>query len=170
MFRVPSSVVTRRPISLQGQVVPAGTALSKDQVLALGKGLNALLDSGYVVANPDPFARKGKARPTPTSLPPVIRNAMVSRLTAPEPLSVFATVVGDSISVEVNGGVPSFDVSLDGGDHQTKSSRTFAFTGVSEGTHEIVVTDGNGEVTASLVAVNSDHKKPSKKKKAEEDA
>jgi hypothetical protein len=165
MFRVPDSVVTRRPISLQGVVVPAGTTLSKAQVEALGKGLNALLDSGFVVAAPDPFARKGKAHPRPTSLPPVIRNAMVGKLTG-VPLSVSASVVGDAISVEVAGGVPSFTVTLDGGGAKSKSSRTFSFTGVGPGAHTVEVSDGSG-ATASVVvevAEPAEPKKPHRKK------
>ena len=166
MFRVPDSVVTRRPISLQGVVVPAGTTLSKAQVEALGKGLNALLDSGFVVAAPDPYARKGNARPRPTSLPPVIRNAMVGKLTGSAPLSVSASVVGDAISVEVAGGVPSFTVTLDGGDAKSKSSRTFSFTGVQPGAHMVEVSDGSGAAASVAVEVGepAEPKKPHRKK------
>lgn len=166
MFRVPDAVVTRRPISLNGAVVPAGTTLSKVQVEALGKGLNSLLDSGYVVASPDPYARKGKSRPQPTSLPPVIRDAMVKKITGGSPVSVTATVAGDAVSVSVAGGVPSFTVTLDGEGASTKSSRTFAFTGVAAGDHHVEVTDGNGGMAVCVVSVAAAEepaKKPSKR-------
>ena len=167
MFRVPDAVVVRRPISLQGQVVPAGTTLSKAQVQALGRNLNALLDSGYVTATPDPYARKGKARPTPTSLPPVIRNALVNKLTG-LPLAVSATAVGDSISVEVSGGTPSFTVTLDGAEPKTKSSRTFSFSGVEAGDHQVEVTDGAGGTAAvSVTVAAAEEKKPARKKTGE---
>lgn len=170
MFRVPDSVVTRRPISLNGAVVPAGTTLSKAQVESLGKGLNALLDSGYIVAAPDPFARKGKSRPQPTSLPPVIRNAMVKKLNGPSvPLSLEAKVAGKSVSVEVTGGVPSFTVTIDGEDAQTKSSRTFAFMVDGVGTHEAKVVDGAGAEASAfftiIIGADTDEpKKPHRKK------
>lgn len=164
MFAVPSSVVVRRPISLNGAIVPAGTSLSKVQVQALGRNLNALLDSGVVVAKPDPFARKGKARPTPSSLPPVIRNAMVAKLTAAQPLSVIVRVAGDTVSVEIVGGVPTFTVSLDDNDAEVKPSRTVSFLNVSDGTHVISVTDGSGSVCASSFDVaHAEPKKPRKK-------
>ena len=167
MFQVPSSVVVRRPISLNGAIVPVGTPLSKAQVEALGRNLNALLDSGVVVATPDPFARKGKARPTPSSLPPVIRNAMVAKLTTAQPLSVIARVAGDAVSVEIVGGVPTFTVSLDDGNAEAKPSRTTAFSNVSDGDHVISVTDGSGNTSEARVEVaHVEPKKP--RKKAEE--
>jgi len=165
MFQVPSNVVVRRPISLNGAIVPAGTSLSQEQVKALGRNLNALLDSGYVVATPDPFARKGKARPTPSSLPPVIRDAMIKKLGTP--LGVSATVAGNAISVSVTGGVQPFTVTIDNTNPQTKSSRTFAFTGINAGDHEIEVVDGSG-AKASVTVANEEPKKPRKKDEGEE--
>lgn len=168
MFRVPDSVVVRRPISLNGVVVPPGTTLSKNQVIALDKELNALLDSGYVVARPDPNARRGKP-PRPTSLPPVIRNAMIAKITGVKPLSMIARVIGDAVSVEIVGGVPTFTVSLDGSSSEEKPSRTIAFSQVSEGEHVISVTDGSGntcEARVEVVAPDGAQKKP--RKKAEE--
>lgn len=168
MFRVPDAVVVRRPISLQGQVVPAGTTLSKAQVQALGRNLNALLDSGYVTATPDPYARKGKARPTPTSLPPVIRNALVGKLTGSAPLSLDVKAVGDSVSVSVSGGVPPFTVSLDGGEPLVKSSRTFGFSGVESGVHTVLAADGAGAQAEAHVEVAApEEKKPARKKTGE---
>lgn len=167
MFTVPDAVVVRRPITLNGVVVPAGTTLSKAQVLALGRELNALLDSGYVTATPDPYARKGKARPAPTSLPPVIRNALVNKLSG-APLSVSAKVVGDSISVEVVGGTPSFTVTLDNAEPQKKSSRTFSFSGVLAGDHQVEVTDGaGGTAEVSVTVAAAEEKKPARKKTGE---
>ena len=167
MFQVPSSVVVRRPITLNGVVVPAGTSLSKDQVVDLGRELNALLDSGFVVALPDPNERRGKAQPRPTSLPPVIRNAMLGKMGTP--LSVSATAAGNAISVSVTGGVPSFTVTIDGALPQTKSSRTFAFTGINPGDHQIEVTDGAGAKDSCNVTVTAaeEPKKPAKKKSEE---
>lgn len=167
MFRVPDSVVTRRPFMLSGVAVPAGTTLSKAQVVALGRSLDALLDSGYVVALPDPFARKGRAVPRPSSLPPVIRDAMVAKLTGAAVVSALVTVVGGALSVVVSGGVPSFEVSLDGGKPQHKSSRTFAFTGVSAGEHEVTVVDGSGGTESVAVTVTGGDPVSRPKKKAE---
>jgi hypothetical protein len=152
MFRVPSSVVVRRPISIQGTVVPVGTTLTKEQVVALGKGLNSLLDNGTLVATPDPFARKDR-QPKPTSLPPVIRNAMIAKLgPAVKPLTVLAKAVGKSVSVEVDGGVQPFTVSVDD-QEQTKKTRTFAFTVTAVGSHTVTVTDGNGNTASDTVVI-----------------
>ena len=163
MFQMPNSVVVRRPITLDGVLVPAGTSLSKQQVIDLGRELNALLDSGFVVALPDPYERPGRP-PRPTSLPPVIRNAMLGKMSAP--LAVSATVAGDAISAVVTGGVPQFTVTINSALPQSKSSRTFAFTGVVPGDHRIEVTDGAGSTSAftARVTVADEAKRPVRKK------
>lgn len=170
MFRVPDSVVTRRPISLQGAVVPAGTTLSKEQVEALGKSLNSLLDSGYVVANPDAYARKGKARPQPSSLPPVIRNAMVGRITAGVAApSLQVKTVGDSVSLVVSDGVAPFTVTVDEtGQADTKSSRTFSFSGLGAGSFTAHVFDGSGQKGSVSFVIDSHEEEPKKPKKRSE--
>jgi len=177
MFRVPDAVVTRRPISLNGAVVPAGTTLSKAQVLALGKGLDALLDGGFVVASPDPFARKGKARPQPTSLPPVIRNALVKKLNGPvQPLAVSLTAAGLAISVSITGGTSPFDlVLLDRNgevlDGKSTSTRTSMFTPVDGGEYTVTVTDSSGGSASSTIIIQSSEPEPKKpKKKADVEA
>jgi hypothetical protein len=163
MFQVPNSVVVRRPITLNGVLVPAGTSLSKQQVIDLGRELNALLDSGFVVALPDPNERRGRP-PRPTSLPPVIRNAMLGKMSSP--LAVSATVAGNAVSVVVTGGVPQFTVTIDNALPQSKSSRTFAFTGVGAGDHQIEVTDGAGAKSdySVKVTVADEVAKPVRKK------
>ena len=168
MFRVPDSVVVRRPITLQGVVVPAGTTLSKAQVEACGRNLNALLDSGYLVATPDPNARKDR-QPQPSSLPPVVRNAMLRRGPVTDPLAVSAKAMGKQVSVSVSGGVPSFTVRIDD-QEQTKSSRTFAFTVYGVGTHKVLVSDGaGGEASTNVTIIVADDEEPKKapRKKAE---
>jgi hypothetical protein len=175
MFQVPSNVVVRRPISLNGAIVPAGTSLSQEQVEALGRNLNALLDSGYVVATPDPFARKGKARPTPSSLPPVIRDAMIKKIAPQVPIQLSATVVGDAISCEITGGLMPFTVTLKDEDAkvldvQTGSKRTFAFTGLADGNYIVVAQDPSGGDVFKTVSIQakSEPKKPRKKDEEEE--
>lgn len=164
MFRVPDSVVTRRPITLLGVIVPAGTTLSKTQIESLGRNFNALIDGGYVVATPDPFARKGRAVPRPSSLPPVIRAGLLAKSPARHPLSVGAKVAGKAVSVEVEGGVSPFTVTV-GSDVQVKKTRTFAFTVNSVGTHEVSVSDGGGGVASAsfTIIVMEPDKKPVKK-------
>lgn len=172
MFRVPDAVVVRRPISLDGVVVPPGTQLTKAQVEKIGKGLNALLDSGYLTANPDPFARKGKARPAPTSLPPVIRNAMVKNLNGPvAPLSVSLSAAGLAISVSITGGTAPFDLVLkdnkgDVLDGKTTSTRTSMFSPEDGGDYTVVVTDSSAGTASASIFVQSvsEPKKPARKK------
>lgn len=162
MFSVPDRVTVRRAFSLDGVRVAAGTDLSADQVRALGGRLNALLDGGWVVASPDPFARKGAARPRPTSLPPVIRDEMIRRINPapPVPLGLKCTAVGLSISCEVEGGVPSFsltlkDESLEVIDSRSGSGRTFMFTVPDGGQYIVTVTDGQGASTWQKVVIQS---------------
>lgn len=162
MFAVPDAVTVRRAFSLDGVDVPAGTSLSAAQVEALGARLNALLDGGWVVASPDPFARRGRERPRPSSLPPVIRNEMIRRLnpSPPVPLGLKCTAVGLSISCEVEGGVPSFtltlkDESLEVIDSRSGSGRTFMFTVPDGGQYIVTVTDGQGASTWQKVVIQS---------------
>ena len=175
MFRVPTQVVVRRPISLNGVVVPPGTQLSKAQVLALGHNLNALLDSGYVTATPDPFARRGKARPEPTSLPPVIRKALVAKLNGPaEPLAVSLSAAGLAISVSIIGGTSPFDLVLldskgDVLDGKSTSTRTSMFTPVDGGEYTVTVTDSSGGSASSKIVIQSSEPDPKKPKKKAED-
>lgn len=153
MFSVPDGVVARRPFTLNGVKVPAGTALSKDQVIAIGRELNALLDNGTLVAKPDPNARRNK-QPQPTSLPPKVRNAMLAKMgPAKEPLSVSAKAVGKSVSVEVAGGNAPFTVEVEGAEPQTKKTRTFAVTVTGVGTHAVSVTDGAGDSASTSVTI-----------------
>lgn len=163
MFRVPDKVTVRRPFRLDGALVPVGTVLDKPQVARLGRKLNPLLDNGTLVAAPDPFARKGKARPQPTSLPPSVYNAFMGR--SSEPLAVKAKALRKSVSVEVTGGVPSFTVAV-AGQEQSKSSRTFAFTVNSVGSHEVTVVDGSGAQASTSVVIVVDDKPKAAPKEA----
>lgn len=160
MFKVPDKVTVRRPFRLDGALVPAGTVLTKPQVAKLGRKLNPLLDNGTLVAAPDPFARKGKPHPRPTSLPPSVYNAFMKRSIAP--LAITAKALHKSVSVEVTGGIPSFTVAVDG-QEQSKSSRAFAFTVTAVGTHEVTVVDGNGDTAATSVTIIVDKPKPAPK-------
>lgn len=129
--------------------------------MALGRNLNALLDGGWVVASPDINARRDR-QPRPSSLPPVIRDAMLGKLTAP--LVVVAKSMGEAISVTVDGGNAPFTVTLDGGSSQTKSSRSFAFTGAGDGAHKVAVVDGSGRKASTAVSVVSPEAKKTNKK------
>lgn len=120
--------------------------------MALGRNLNALLDSGWVVASPDINARRDR-QPRPSSLPPVIRSAMLGKIGPKrDPLSLSAKVVGKSVSVEVAGGVQPFTVTVLGS-AQTKSSRTFAFTVDSVGEHEATVEDGAQDTASARFTI-----------------
>lgn len=159
MFSVPDSVVVRRPFTLGGAAIPVGASLTKEQVVLIGRGLNALLDNGTLVAVPDPFARRNRP-PRPTSLPPGIRDAMLGRLSPVLPLSVKMTPVGLSLSVEVTGGVMPFDVTLydrqgDVIDSKSGSKRSFAFLVDLGGEFTVTVEDAAGASASDTIVVPS---------------
>ena len=161
MFAVPDKVTVRRPFSLDGVLIGVGVDLTADQVRALGGRLNAMLDGGWVVASPDPFARRGKPRPRPSSLPPVVRNEMLKRINpAPGALGLKCTAVGLSISCEVQDGVPPFtlvlkDSNLDVLDSKSGMTRNYMFSVPDGGEYIVSVSDGSGASTWQKVVIQS---------------
>ena len=153
MFSVPDSVVVRRPFTLKGVKVPTGTSLTKDQVVALGRELDALLDNGTLVATPDPFARKNK-QPQPTSLPPVIRNAMLGKLkSAAAPLSIDTKAAALSVAVTITGGLTKWDVDYGDGSTATVATRTASHVYKAGGTYTVTCKDSTGQTAIKSLTV-----------------
>lgn len=156
MLRVPSSVVVVRPIKLDGEVLPTGTALTAEQVDALGFSLNSLLDAGIILASPDAWYRRPLEVPRPNSLPPGIRNAMVQNITPPKPLKPLTAAAsrdGLTVTVTLTNGKGPFVVSGDWGADETTSQRTVTFTDVPNKPHTVSASDAEGTVVMVEVPV-----------------
>lgn len=67
-------------------------------------------------------------------------------------LGASAVPVGDSVSVEVSGGVMPFTVEI-GPQSQSKRSRTFAFMGMGSGEHAVLVSDADGRSFDTKVVI-----------------